>query len=273
MRVHLAGYINAGMREDEGLSIGMDAVLEHSHRHHLQTFAYPTAIKPWGKLWQRLPGCICIIDSGAFSADNASFVASPRTYARFIDAFLDVHGPQLRETHFMSLDVIGDQAASWANFEFLRRRGKPVMPVLTTGSTEADTERALGADEHPYIAVGGVHDMPRGDPRIDAIFRVVHRHADRTGRFPRVHLLGVAKKAILVRYPAFSSDASTWLRPLRYGYTKALRMHRMPAYKLSPEAYKAQRLAITREVGLVVRLEHEMTRLWTHRGITFEEDA
>lgn len=265
MRVHLVSSGNqhsadAAHRPDADRRIAVEAVNRARYPYQLMSFAYTADMEKWRSAWRHHP-CTVMIDSGAFTAYTLGKKVSLAEYAQFVRKFPEMF-PYLVETHFVSLDVIGDQAATWTNYRRLVARGCEVLPVVTFGSPMDDVRRAAAA--HPYICLGGL--VGRGNAALDwldQVFDVL------TGlpELPRTHLLGVSSRRALLRYPAFSSDASSWLGLFRYGAKMAGR--NLPRYATSPAASAAARLHMQNEVRKIDKLMRDATAFWTQRGVTW----
>jgi len=258
VRIHLAGVRS-----------GVAKLAPHLQRvqHSLVTHAYPKAIPQWAELWADVPGSNVIVDSGAFTAHTLGKEFALDGYAAFIDEFRSKYEPMVAELHFMNLDVIGDQSATWRNFDELTRRGHSVMPVLTRGSPASDIDRAA---EHEYFACGGL--VGAGRQSVQAWLDQVFARLLKRARLPRVHLLGVTQQWALERYPIFSSDSSSWLGPIRYGRSRLHGVQRAPrAIAASSAATNAVLMEILcKEIRHYQELEDYATALWRKRGIEWQ---
>lgn len=252
MRVHLAG-------SRMGDPISIEAVLRTSYPYHLISFAYPRDGGFWSPAWRHHPSSI-IVDSGAFTAFTLGKPLSLAKYAGFIRSF-DDHYPMLAGRVFVNLDVIGDQDATWRNYRRLRDRGCDVIPVVTFGSPMDDIRRAADAG---YVCLGGL--VGRGGAALrwlDDVYDTLSALPE----LPRTHLLGVSSRSVLMRYPAYSCDASSWISPFQFG----ARMHgrKIPNYHESDANRSAMQLHMTRRVESFAQLGRDITNYWTQRGIAW----
>jgi hypothetical protein len=110
--------------------------------------------------------------------------------------------PALPETAFISLDVIGDQAASWRNHTYLEKRGLNVLPVITADAGPKDMDRAL---ESAWCCFGGFGAVPQGPERrqrmiylLDTRFAAVMKYAERHGKMGCESLSGLLRGLELV---------------------------------------------------------------------------
>lgn len=260
MRLHLQYSADAAER-DADPRIAIEAVNRARFPYQLMSFAYTADMKLWRNAWLHHP-CTVMIDSGAFTAYTIGKKVSLAEYAVFIRRFPELV-PHLAETVFVSLDVIGDQAATWTNYRRLVARGCEVLPVVTFGSPMDDVRRA--ADAHPYICLGGL--VGRGQAALDWLDQV-YAVLTSLPQLPRTHLLGVATKKALLRYPAFSSDSSSWLGAFRYG--AKMQGRNLPRYREGVAASAATRLHMQEEVRKTEKLMRDATAFWTARGVTWQ---
>lgn len=158
-----------------------------------------------------------ILDSGAFSAWSRGEVLDIDTYIAFIFANADYID------YYVNLDVIPgsfgvvpgptevEESAqkSWANFLYMEKHGLRPMPVFHMGESFSWLHKMMdhGCD---YIGISPANDRPTPRKRqwLDKVFTEI---GDADGR-PRVrtHGLGVTSVPLLVRYPWYSVDSSSW---------------------------------------------------------------
>lgn len=144
-----------------------------------------------------------LIDSGAFSAGTRP-------------VRLDDYGAFLQRwsgcwDHAITLDVIGDPAASRVNTRRLHTRGLPVMPVFTRSDTLAEFDAMVR--DCGYVAVGGLVGLPR-PVQLARVSMLQRRATDLGGG---VHALGIGSLATIRASRCYSADASTVTSVFRYG--------------------------------------------------------
>lgn len=146
-----------------------------------------------------------MIDSGAFTAFTLGKAISLAEYSEFLTTFTGSY------THAVTLDVIGDPAATAHNTTALHRAGLPVLPVFTIGGTLAEFD-AMVRDTR-YVCVGGTVGM-----NIDHQTRrlaMLQRRARGLGG--GIHALGVGNRAALATIRPYSADSSTVASMFRFG--------------------------------------------------------
>lgn len=146
-----------------------------------------------------------MVDSGAFTAYTSGHPVTVADYARFLEQWRGCWD------HAITLDVVGDPAATRANTRALHRRGLPVMPVFTLGGTLADFDAMVR--DAGYVAIGGLVRLPQSARRA-RIGMLQRRAVDLGGG---VHALGAGNMAILRKEIPYSSDASTATIGFKFG--------------------------------------------------------
>lgn len=245
-------------------------MIEEGYPASLVTFAYPEMTPVWAEVWKAVPEQHVIVDSGAFTAFNQGIEITVGQLAEYMAQFRTDYARVLSSMSFMSLDVIGDQEASWRNFDELQKRGCDVMPVLSGAEATAhDVDRAA---EHDYIAVGNlVGQANRQQQILDFVFARLMKYRERTGRMPRVHLLGLTQEWACRRYPAFSCDSSSWLRVVRYGVSRLPGTTGVvPSYAKSAAATAGVKEQLRAELRYFRKMADDATALWNRRGFTWD---
>lgn len=148
-------------------------------------------------------GVSVFIDSGAFSAKHSGAEIDIDEYS---DYLLEVQ-PQVA----VSLDVIGDAAATQKNYRYMKDKGVNCMPTYHLGCDFGYIDDY--ASECEYIAVGGM--VTDGDIKasLDTMWNYI------LDKFPnlKVHGFGLTNQTLTVRYPWYSVDSSSWKSGKRFG--------------------------------------------------------
>lgn len=177
--------------------------MRNSVEHHLESYHYihrPSAVK---KI--RDENIKVFLDSGAFSAFTQGVEIDIGEYCDYIHENQDI-------ILFPSvLDAIGDAEGTWRNQEEMERRGVNPLPCFHYGEPLDLLRHYVGRYE--YITIGGM--VPISTPQLkiwlDAIWRDIL--CDELGR-PRikVHGFGLTSLPLMMRYPWYSVDSSTWVQ-------------------------------------------------------------
>lgn len=162
----------------------------------------------WRRHGERL-GLNVMLDSGAFTvwkrreAGREVSEIDVRDYAEFVLQHKDViHS-------FITLDVVGDDAATAANDEYLRSLGLSPIPVFSAMGDLEELGKLVEAD-HDLIAIGATVGMREETKRV-LFERIFTTFPD--GRF---HWLG-GSSSLIIDFDWFSADSSTWLSGRKYG--------------------------------------------------------
>jgi len=160
---------------------------------------------------------VILLDSGAYSAKNSGAEIELPEYIEFVRE----HGWRFKGG-VICLDVIGDRKASYENWRIMRDEGVDTMPVfhLQTDRPEDDSyewlERYL--EEADYIAVGAIAKMNLS-LKMQGLDFVWNKYlTDNSGKpIVKVHGLGITTAKIMLRYPWYSVDSTTWTNMARNG--------------------------------------------------------
>jgi hypothetical protein len=151
------------------------------------------------------------LDSGAFSAWSQGKQINIQEYIAFIKAHLD------SITVYANLDVIGDAEATWKNQMIMEKAGLKPLPVYHYGENIKWLQRIL-TKGYDYISLGGMVPISTGDliHWLDDLF--THYICDEKG-MPKVkvHGFGLTSLRLMLRYPFYSVDSTSWVVTGRMG--------------------------------------------------------
>lgn len=172
--------------------------------------------------WHYLRACVAdvlpsiarvrvVLDSGAFSAANSGKPINLLEYARFL------RGNAHLFDWCASLDVIGDPARSFANWQALRASCAAVVPAVHCGTDLQWLQRYMDTGVR-RVAFGGLvpyaktlrHTASPARQWLDAAFSMVQ------GAQLAVHGFGVTGRSIVFAYPWNTVDSSVALAKTRY---------------------------------------------------------
>jgi hypothetical protein len=275
VRIYAAGVFPndaAGLTGRLSRSLAVDAMIEQEYPHVLQTFAYPDHLRRLHPYWNSVLHTALMIDSGAFSALMSGRVISIRAYERFVKELPEQLPPSVEECDFVSLDVIGDIAATRRNFDKLRQLGAPVHPVLTSGSPQSEVDHALASATDPILFLGGL-----GKPGAWEWLKRTYRYLLSLDRLPRTHLLGASSWRFLSTFPAWSSDTTAWIGALRWGtgstrdkYARRYTLPKGARYHLGTPQAAVIRRNLNHQLDIFRDRAERATALWVERGIRWE---
>lgn len=201
-RVFLAG---------EGLGT-KDRVAPHL-KNRLFSYWYHKNCREGGVIGGQLKhGTKLFLDSGAFTAFTKGVTIDNNEFIDFYKAW-----PAGTFDVVASVDVIGDAAASWANYEIIRKSIPKVLPTFHYGEPYEFLEKM--ASSASYIALGGVAQLGGGQKLLDWFDHVWGTYLvkkDGTARV-KVHGFAVTNIAAMTRYPWESVDSSSWIMTSSFG--------------------------------------------------------
>lgn len=153
----------------------------------------------------RAEGVKVFLDSGAFSAFTQGIEIDIAEYCDYIHKNADII--DLASV----LDAIGDPEGTWRNQEEMERRGTKPLPCFHYGEPTEILDYYVS--KYPYITIGGM--VPISTPQLkiwlDRIWEEHLTNADGTPKV-KVHGFGLTSLPLMMRYPWYSVDSSTWVQ-------------------------------------------------------------
>jgi hypothetical protein len=146
------------------------------------------------------------LDSGAFSAKSQNKAVSLKRYIEFIKKFKN------RITVYAGLDVIGDSKATKENCKIMKEEGLIPIPTMHRMANFEYLKEIIA--EYDYIALGGM------GTESGAVVTYSQRSAylDRCWQYIiqtkpqlKVHGFGCTSPIIMIKYPWFSVDSTSWI--------------------------------------------------------------
>ena len=151
-------------------------------------------------------------DSGAFSAYHNKTTVNIQNYIDFIK-----ENKEDIET-YANLDDIGSPEGTWKNQEEMERQGLCPIPVYHLGESYSYLDRCM---EYEYFAVGGIASKLTSPGSLKSALSVVFKRlcTEKTNFFPsnKIHGFGIAAPTLLVEYPWYSADTTSWAQYGRFG--------------------------------------------------------
>ena len=149
------------------------------------------------------------LDSGAFSAFTKGINIDIQAYISFIKEhkeYIDIYA---------NLDVIGDAEKSLENQKIMEEAG--LSPIPCFHLNEDFSYLKYYVENYGYIALGGIAQAgPAAQPWMDQCFEMF---CDNKG-YPKckVHGFAVTSLRLMLRYPWFSVDSTSWVMTSRMGF-------------------------------------------------------
>ena len=151
------------------------------------------------------------LDSGAFSAFTKGVEINLNEYIEFVKKNLDVIDV------YANLDVIRDPVATLRNQEIMEAAGLHPLPVFHIGSDYSYLKHYL---EKGYDYIGlGIAAQKDKKMLIDWLDECFSKYLCKKDGFPKVkvHGFGITRLGIMLRYPWYSVDSTSWVISSRMG--------------------------------------------------------
>jgi hypothetical protein len=143
------------------------------------------------------------LDSGAFSASTQGITIDIHKYITFVQQNIDVLDV------YANLDVIGDPEATLKNQKIMESVGLSPLPCFHYGEPVKYLQYYI--QNYDYIGLGGLVGIKRSDLSfwLDLLFSKYI--CDERG-YPKVkvHGFGISSVMIILRYPWYSVDTTSW---------------------------------------------------------------
>lgn len=230
-----------------------------------------------------------LVDSGAFSAFTQGKTINIDDYIEWIKNFKKKWKEKVNDLNFINLDVIGDPVGSEKNLRYMNKNGVEVLPVLhQAGFKEKTLEKYL--HKYNYICFGGMVGRPvKTDtiPWLNKCFTIIGKNYRKTGKMPKIHLLGIGNERIMYKYPAYSVDNTNWLSLFRFGRGNFIKTSHVPKgglkkihnpYKYEDkydynrkEDYELVGRMMEFDVKRFLEVQQEVTKFWKQKGVDFDK--
>jgi len=153
-----------------------------------------------------------ILDSGAFTSYKQGVIIDIDTYIEFVKKY------EKYLYAYINLDVMDDKdgSESYANWLYIKSKGLNPLPVYHPHADIKYLE--LYMEKEKYICIGGIASL-NTEVQIKFFDRLWPDYlVDKEG-YPKlkVHGLGLTALSVLLRYPWWSVDSTTWLVAGRFG--------------------------------------------------------
>jgi hypothetical protein len=151
------------------------------------------------------------IDSGAFSAWSQKLTIDVQDYIAFIKENLDIIDV------YANLDVIKDAQGTWKNQRIMENAGLHPLPVYHVEDDIKYLHKCI--DNYAYFCLGGMakgYSTAERTGFLDRCFKII---CDTPDHFPKckVHGFGMTSLPLMLRYPWYSIDSTSWIMTGRMG--------------------------------------------------------
>lgn len=198
----LNGRVFARLNDEEKrMRNDIDWFLESYHYVH----------KPRAVERMRREGVKVFLDSGAFSAFSMGVNVDLPKYCAYIKQNLDIIEHVDGQPLASVLDAIGDADGTWHNQRAMEDLGVRPLPCYHYGEPEEVLEYYIA--NYSYITIGGM--VPISTPQLKLwLDRLWKDYLTDENGFPvvKVHGFGLTSLPLMMRYPWYSVDSSTWVQ-------------------------------------------------------------
>lgn len=196
------------------------------------------------------PAVDLFLDSGAFSAFTQGVTVDIDEYI----AFVKKHQKFL--TVYANLDVIGDAVATMKNQKYMEAKGLMPLPAFHFGEDFKYLEYYI--DNYEYVALGMAGNKNSGvlSAWLDKCFNMI---CDQPSHLPRVKVHGYAMTSVwlMIRYPWYSVDSTSWVVQSRLGDIMVPRVDKNDELIYNDRIHKIQ--VSSRSPNLTEKGEHYRT--------------
>ena len=149
-----------------------------------------------------------MLDSGAYNAWRAGKEVDFREYMRYLKYLIEKYPSA--DLEYVNLDIIGDGKASYKNWRIMRDEGLNPIPVWHLTTSRKWLSEYLKLTDRLALSWFGAMPFKRRILSLDFLWG--NYLTDENGMpTRRVHGMGVADFKILLRYPWYTVDSSSWL--------------------------------------------------------------
>lgn len=212
MRIYIAAYyINGTSSSKEGNEFERSVVQKHKWR--LESYHYigkSAAIAKRIGNQIKADGVRVFLDSGAFSAFTLGEEMDLGLYCQFIKSNADI-------VDFPSvLDGIGDPFKTYQNQVVMEKLGTNPLPCFHFGEDERYLEHYVA--NYKFITLGGMvpHTTQENQIWLDRMWSKYLCNPDGSPKI-KVHGFGMTSPRLMMRYPWFSVDSSSWVQIANFG--------------------------------------------------------
>lgn len=206
MRLFLAGIYTSNFQKNGRIYSRLtdrEREVRDSVENHLESYHYVHKQSYVEKM--RDDGVKVFLDSGAFSSFTKGVEVDLPRYCDWIHENEDI--VEMASV----LDAIGDHRGTFKNQAAMERLGTNPLPCFHYGEPVELLEWYV--KHYSYITIGGM--VPISTPQLKLwLDRIWHNHLTDEDGVPKVkvHGFGLTSLPLMMRYPWYSVDSSTWVQ-------------------------------------------------------------
>lgn len=279
MKLYIAGIYTSHFQKHGNLyrrTPDNAKILRDQVSHYLESYHYIHKGKYLENI--RRDGVKIFLDSGAFSAFSLGAEIDIEAYADFVRSNQDVI--EMASV----LDAIGDHEGTFKNQQRLEQLGCQVLPCFHFGEPWELCDYYIR--NYEYITIGGMVPIPNQklEPWLDELWDKVLTDKDGYAR-GKVHGFGMTGRALMLKYPWYSVDSSSWVQAAANG---SITFPELPSvvsisarspnrktfnqhYSTLPEVAKNHILALLHYYGLTLQdVTDDYKARWALNAFTFD---
>lgn len=212
MKLYLAGIYTSNFDLNGRVYSRLDDA-EKKMRGDIDWFleSYHYVHKPKAVERMRREGVKVFLDSGAFSAFSMGVKVDLPKYCDYIHRNLDIIEHVDGQPLASVLDAIGDADGTWHNQRAMEDLGVRPLPCYHYGEPVEVLQYYI--ENYSYITIGGM--VPISTPQLKLwLDRLWKDYLTDENGFPvvKVHGFGLTSLPLMMRYPWYSVDSSTWVQ-------------------------------------------------------------
>lgn len=210
------------------------------------------------------------LDSGAFSALTLNKPIILRNYIRYIKRY--------KVKLYASLDVIGDPVKTAENDSIMINEGLNPIPTFHMGESIEWLDKII---DREYIALGNMVQSQNIEVWLDNVFNYVYKKNPNI----KIHGFGLTNPNLILKYPWYSIDSSTWASCVRFARFSWWMNHRnrfeqisaieffkrenIPYYDGEPIIKEKRKLIITRQVEHFLKMNDFLLNKKTDKDYSY----
>lgn len=204
------------------------------------------------------PG-IYLLDSGGYSARVRGVEIDVKKYADYLNKY--------KIKFAFNLDPPNNHD-SLHNLYYLQENTNTYIIPIYHGPEFKDPQWRNILDyyvaNYPFIALGGIAGRETNDKTTKRFLKYVF---NRTRDKVAVHGLGTTRKNLLMEFPFYCVDSTSWMSPMRFGGSIA-HSKDMARVRAKKNHYTTN---VVDDILWWLQLEKDITKLWLKRGIDWSD--
>jgi hypothetical protein len=207
-----------------------------------------------------------LIDSGGYSVRVSGTKVDVKKYGSFLEKIKN------NISVAVNLDT-NDYNETQANLKYLTGLGLKILPVFHYSDIQDGHKSLLDEylEKYDYIGIGGIAGVVRNRNNQSRFFNYCFSRLKKYNFKKKIHAFGITSPRMLMKYPFYSSDSTTWLMGGKGGIVYQFKNLKLNAYSKAGKPKKENVLGYLRmdkvNINELIKYEKFITNLWKSRGI------